>query len=404
MASLIFNEESLINNNLFRFEERLHSQVSKFVGEGAVLTTYYQLKDNATTVDRGIKDIEQLFGHKSPLRFNAIKNFPIYKLEPVNPTNTDELGVEDINVEGDFIILPSTLVPNPNDFFIINHLKMDAIFQVIDVQYDSMKTEGYYKIRYRLHSTSKETLQWLEKQTLENYNTELDAIGTNVNPIIQEDDFIRRRQIQQMVNTMINSYRALFYNEKHNCFLFNNSDGNRWFDHCGNEFMAKNSLMNPSNSNKVIILHDKLRDQNTPMYYNNSIYNWIELGSPIKMLQKFNFCLIHAEQYIQSSFARWSEGDIYIIRPLNIQDLNKDNREYSYFDEIQMQSLEDKNKVPINIYEKLIHDYVHKGQSLSIKDVSLDIADTLISSIKHIDIFLYTPIIIYIIRKILKMN
>ena len=64
-----------------------------------------------------------------------------------------------------------------------------------------------------------------------------------------------------MVNQMISSYRALFYNERHNCFLYHDPEtGMDLFDMCGNEFMSIYSVMNMRNSTKVIVLTDKVRD------------------------------------------------------------------------------------------------------------------------------------------------
>ena len=146
-GQLIFNEENMINGNIFKFEQRLQSHVNKYVENGAILTTYFSQREDATTVDRGTQDIDQLFGKQSPLRFNKILNFPLYGFGKANPDNSDELQIEDINVEGDCVILPSTIVPKPMDFFMVNHLKMKGIFQVVSIQYDSMKVEGYYIIK-----------------------------------------------------------------------------------------------------------------------------------------------------------------------------------------------------------------------------------------------------------------
>ena len=408
--SLVFNEESLLDGNIFKYEQRLKSATTRFVEGGAILTTYYSLKEDASTVDRGLQDVDKLFGKSSPLRFNKIKNFPIYGFGQANPSNSDEVGIEDITVEGECIILPSTLVPNPNDFFILNHLKMKALFQVIDVQYDSMKTEGYYKIRYRLCSTSDERLNNLEKQSVGEYHTELDAIGTKLNPIIQKDDFVRRNQIKQMMNQMIRSYRSLFYNERHNCFLFPHpQSGYRWFDLCGNHFMSKNSLMNPPNSNKVIILHEKINDNQFDLHYNNSIYSWIELGSPKRLLQHFYFSLFEVEGYTDSTFYRWYDHDVRMLIPIPPKELGVNNQDYSFFDSKQldmlmMEKINSQEIVGMNEYEKLIWRYINQGHSLSIQDVSLYTADALLSSIKHADVFLYTPIVLFIIGKILRMN
>ena len=405
MAQLIFDEKSMIEGNLFSFEKRLQSAANRYVTEsGAILTTYFNIRDNATTVDRGLRDIDKLFGHMSPLRFNKIRNFPLYGTSQANPNNTDESQVEDIVIDGEYIILPSTIVPNQNDFFIINHLKMKGIFQVTDVTYDSMKADGFYKIKYRLHSTSDEILQNLEQQTVEVYDCDLNAIGTNLNPIIREDTYILRRQVERMLNSMISAYRGLFYNERHNCFLFYNEENERLFDMCGNEFMAKYGLMNPANASQVIMLSDKLREPKFHLYYNNSIYKWIELDCPLHLLHKFHYILSDGDGYAVSSFARWCETDIRVMQPISLTQSKALYQEHSYFDENQLRCFMDPGAVPSNEYERLLHKFIHKRDRISIQDVSLNIHDALLNSINHIDVFVYTPIIIYIIRKILRMN
>lgn len=404
-GQLIFNEESLLNGNIFKFEQRLQSHLNKYIDNGAILTTYYSQAEDATTVDRGLQDIDNLFGNHSPLRFNKIKNFPLYGFTQLNTENIDELQIEDIAVEGDAIVQPMTIVPKQMDYFEINHLKMHAIFQVVTVSYDSMKPDGFYKIHYRLITTSPETIKSIQNQVIETFSTELNDIGSDRNPIIREDEFYYKNQVRQMVSQMIKNYRALFYNSRHNCFLFHHKQtGYDLFDMCGNEFMMKYSLINNANSGNVIVLSDKLHDSQSLRYYTNSVYNWIELGAPARLLSRFYFILSEASGYPYSSFARWDDGYIQIIQPIPNHQEDKCNRQYSFFSEDTFNGLLDDTHEPYNEYEKLIWKFIWKPNQLSIKDVSLYTADALINSIECMDTYLYTPIIIYIIRHILGLN
>lgn len=405
-AQLIFDEESMINGNIYKFEQRMNTQMNKFIGESGapILVTYFPQDEDSTTVDRGLRDIEQLFGKKSPLRYFQVANLPLYDFGQINPENTDESQIEDISVNGECTMLPCTITPKPMDFFIINHIKMKAIFEVTNVQYDSMKVEGFYRLTYRLHSTSEETIENIKKQVTDKHYTDLNAIGTNKNPIIREKDYIKMRQIEQMVAKMISSYRALFYNDRHNCFLYHDNDiGMDIFDMCGNEFMAKHSIMNIPNSANVIMLHEKIQDKQLPFYYNNSVYSWIELGAPERLLQRFFYLLGSSNGYQYSSFYMWND-EVLIVQPLAIHQSGVNVQEYSFFDDTQLNAFIDKTHEPSSEYEKLIWKFIHNGTNLSIDDISLYLADTLVSSIRHKDIFFYVPIIIYIVRKILRMN
>lgn len=401
---LIFDEATMMDGNIFKFEERLHSHMNKFIDNGAMLVTYFSQNENASTVDRGLQDIDELFGKNSPLRYIQIENFPVYGFGQAKPEADDSQQIEDIAVDGTCIINPSTVVPRPMDFFIIKHLKMTAIFEVTKVDFDTMKVDGFYQITYHLHSTSKETIEKIKGQVTDRAYTNLNAIGSNKNPIIKEDDYVYRGKIEQMVDKMIDGYRALFYNEKHNCFLYrDDNDGLDYFDLCGNEFIAKYSLMNYPNSTRVIVLNSKLPDKQLALHYHNSIYSWIEMGAPANLVQRFFYSVDDATPYPASSFVKWGEPEVQIMYPFASGEIGILNQDHSYFDGKQLATFVG-NEEPYNDYEKLIWKFIHKVDTLNIHDVSLNTGAALISSVKHRDVFMYTPIIIYIIRFILDLN
>lgn len=407
MSGFVFSEETLINGNLFKFEERLKSHVTKYTeGSGELLTTYFSQDEKLSTVDRGIQDVDQLFGNKAPSKYIQINNLPLTQFTPTTPENTEEQQLNDIGVEGDATILPSTIVPKEFDFFIVNHLKMNALFQVTSVQYDTMKVEGFYKIHYRLYTTSRDTIdKFISIQVTSINYTDLNAVGSNRNPIISEKNFILRSKIEKMMSSMITSYRALFYNERHNCFLyFDPQKRLYYFDTCANEFMAKYSLMNFQNSGSVIVLNSKLRDPKFAYRYNNSVYNWIEGECPSRLLQKFMYSYESAEMYMESSFYLYGEGDeVQIIIPKEAKNPGIYEEVDSIFDDIQLSSFLDVRHEPDSSYfDILLWRYINKQGSLSLEDIPLYMGD--ISNLIHRDVYFYVPMAVYIIRQILNLN
>lgn len=403
--SLVFSESNMIKGNVFKFEERLHTPVNKYIENGAILTTYFSQDEDRSTADRGSGDVDELYGKKSPLRWNQINDMPLFQFGQANPENVEEGQVEDINIEGECQIVPGTITPRQYDVFIVNHVKMVHLFEVTAVHYDSMKPDGYYKISYRLHSTLQNEIDTIKSRVINVYHMDLRAIGTSRDVLIREDDFMYRSRVEKMTNKMIDAYCALFYNERHNCFLFHHPEtGLDWFDMCGNEFMARYSLMNRPDAARVIVLQDKIRDSRMGIYNNNSVYNWLEMGAPERLLQKFYFTISDAEAYPISSFAQWGDGNVQIMKPLSIQESGINNQRYSIFDEDQLAAFMDGTKSPSGSeYDLLIWKYIHMESKIQLRDISLTLGDALISSVKHIDTYLYTPMIIYIIRQILGM-
>lgn len=402
MNQLIFNEESMLDNNVFKYEQRLSTTAARYVEGGAVLATFYNLNNEATTSDRGLNDIEQLLGSNSPLRYDKIENFPLYGFDPTTPENVDDREIEDIAITGECLVLPSTITPAQYSFFVVNHIHMVHLFQVVEVKYDNMRAEGYYQIRYRLESTSKESIRDIEHQTVNRFRCDLNAIGTTKNPIFKLEDYVRRTKIVKMMNEMISLYRGMFYNDRHNCFLYHDSQtGTRWFDLCANEFMARNSLQNIENSSSIVMLHTKLEDPSFLFNYNRSIYHWIETDAPKRFLKKFKFRFIDGISYVDSSFYKWNEEDIKIALPAPDECIAE--MCYSFFTDSQLDLFDDTKccKGAVMQYDELLRKYIN-GTLFSIEDIPLEIIDSLINSPSSEFMYFYTPIIIYIIKKILK--
>ena len=148
MGGFIFDEQNFINNNAFKFEDRLNSQVARFLDKSPTYVTYYHISDIESTVDLGFSNIDGLLGDESPLRFNEIKDFPVYGLDPVQLRLEDMDQGLDTSYEGELLILPNTIKPTPNDFFTINYMSKDFIFMVTGVDYDTVKSNNYYKIDF----------------------------------------------------------------------------------------------------------------------------------------------------------------------------------------------------------------------------------------------------------------
>ena len=406
MSEFIFDQSAMINGNIFKFEDRLHTKLNRFSNGGTILVTYFSQDDPSITVDRGTRNIDELFGQNSPLRYNEIKNLPINGLTPATPENQEELQVSDISVEGDATILPSTIVPAQMDFFIIDHLKMCALFEVTDVSYDNMKVDGHYKIHYRLHSTAPATIEKLRHQVIQVFHTDMNEVGGTRDAVIREDDFLYREKIQRMMADMLDSYKAMFYDKTHNCFLYQDRKlGLRIFDLCGNHFMAKHGIMNQSNGLQYIALQDKLYEPKLPYYYSQSIYHWLEQHAPASLIQKFSYHLVSSDLYPYSSFALWYDTDVYVMHPLSIPEAKtyKVDPVYTFFQEDQFKALIDHNKKPNNVYEALLWDFIYHDK-MGLQDISLHLADFLNAGMDQKEIYLYTPIILYIIQVILGLD
>ena len=425
MSGLIYDEQSLVDQQMFKYDKFLHSRINKYTGDGRTLVTYYNINDSATSTSLGTDTHYQILGNDSPLRYDQIDNMVILGLTHLMPEDTEQaFNVKNYNLSGEAFIIPGTIMPKENDFFIINHINMNHLFRVTQVVQDGLNTDGSYKIMYSLFSTNVLEIDWIRKQTVGKYVMDLQTVGgEDLTPVIGKEDHELRSRLISMVDDMIENYQARYYDSTHNCFICH-LNGQSLFDVCGNMFMARHGVMIRDNSNGNIVLNDnKIRDPRIDMLYQKSPYKWIERDAPLRYLDTFKYHLTKGYNYVDSSFAHYGT-DVDIMIP---DDAWCESPRCDYFFHPEVHAIFE-NEADIRTcsvcdceccehcktcpkhlklkrfdYISIIHDYIH-GKIKSIHDLSLYIGDQLFDNFMAKEIYLWSPIIIYIIKQTLKIK
>jgi hypothetical protein len=426
MGGLIYDEQSLVDSQIYKYDQFLHSRINKYTGNGRTIVTYFNINDDKTTTALGTGEIYQLLGTDSPLRFNKIVKFPLLGLSPLSPedSNASQTQVRNYALNGEAYVIPGTVQPKENDLFIINHLNMNHIFRVVQVSQDGLNIDGYYKISYSLHTTNPDEIAWADKQTVAEFITDLQTIGgEDLTPVIGKEDYDHRSRLIQMVNDMAENYTARFYDQTHNCYLLH-LNGRTLFDLCGNMFMAKHGVMIDDRSNGNVVLNpNKLRVANMNDMYQRSPYKWIERDAPLRYLDTFKYHIYKGWNYPDSTFALYGT-DVDVMVPTNAWCRSTDCEDFfppevfsilnNDVDTRTCQECECKccskretccrhYKCKRFDYVSLIHDFIH-GKLTSIDKLSLYIGDQLFDDSMSQEVYLWTPIIIYIIKHVLQLK
>ena len=427
MGGLVYDELSLVDSQMYKYDKFLHSRINKYTDAGRTIVTYFNINDANTSTSLGMETHYQIIGMDSPLRYDKITNMILVDFSPLAPNDTtaSTTNVRNYDLSGEAYVLPNTVMPKENDFFIIKHLNMNNLFRVTKVVQDGMNTDGSYQISYVLHSTSDDELTQLNEQVVGEYIMDLQTIGgEDLTPIISKTDHELRSRLMKMVDDMIESYTARFYNATHNCFLCN-LDGVTLFDLCGNMFMARHGVMIRDNANGNIVLNsNKIIDPRLDDLYQKSPYKWIERDAPYRYLDTFKYYTSKGFNYIDSTFARYGDDvDIMIpadawcpsercdsFFPLSVhaifeseQDIRNCTINECRCGECCNEGINKSYKLKRYDYVSIIHDFIH-GKLTSIEKLSLYTGDQLFDNSMSKEVYLWTPIIIYIIKQTLKIK
>lgn len=384
------NEQKMVEENTFQYEDKIKSPTARLIDTNQTYCIYYHINIDETTTDEGFKDVASIIGHRSPIRFNRIEDFPIYGMDQIVLQLQDSDQGLDTSYESEAIILPGTIKPVQNDFFIIPTLKDSYIFRVTDIQYDNIMPDNFYKINFKLEYIDGVKLEELNKQIVSDNICVLENIGTENRCIIEKKEFVEIQEIEKMYREIVSFYKAMFYNDRHNVFLCPH-DGYYIYDPLQTEFINKHNLFNEKNNFQVIILTDQYDDPKRKLKYNKSLYKFIE-SKRLELLTRFPYIKRSGISVKESSFNRWHDTSVNMIDiPIGVVN----ECEYIFSEEF-VDAIKYNSDI-VGDYANLIQRYLREKE-LKLSDIPLTLDDELIYMNDCLEVFFFTPVIMYIIK------
>lgn len=274
----LVSEEEFINNNIFKYEERMNNQYARFLDKTPTYVTYYNISNVNSTVDNGFQNVESLLGDNSSIRFNKVENFPIYGIEQIVLNLVDEEEGLTTEYDGDAVILPNTVQPIPGDFFVINHLQIKLIFMITNIEFDTIKSNNFYKVSYTLKSVNDS--DQLDKQVSDKFKCLVSNIGTEEKCLIKEDEYYQLFELAKEFNRLADDFILYFYSEKFNSFLtYENNE--KIYDPYLSLFLKSNKIFSSKDNYKTICPEVIGNEKHITVGYARSIYRHLERGLPL---------------------------------------------------------------------------------------------------------------------------
>lgn len=391
--ALIIDEKKMVQDNIFQYEEKLKSPMSRFLDTTPTFVTYYHINPDETTVDEGFKDISSIIGFRSPIKYKKIQNFPLYGIEQVIPQIQEMDQGLDTDFNSEAIVLPGTIKPLENDFFMIPYLHDVYLFRVTEITYDNVMPDNFYKLDYKLEYIDQEKVDALEKQANETYTCILDNIGTENKCIIETDTIEKIEKIEKMYGDIATTYLSLFYDDRHNCLLGDLGKGQRLYDPFQTEFVNKHNLFNKKNNLKTLLFTNQVDDNKKRIKYEKSVYRFMERRDYTK-ISNFKYVYFQGSTYHETSFYRWADTTVQIL------DLYPDDENISaeIFSDEFVTSVKT-NGFTKSRYAELMQRFL-RDKDMSINDIPTDLNEELLLYDNNLEIFFIVPLIMYIIQTV----
>lgn len=390
---LSIDENRMISDNIFAYEEKLKSPVVRYQETTPVYVIYYHINSDVSTTDEGFKDVASIIGFRSPLRYNKIDGLPLYDMDSVVLQLNDEDQGLDSDFTSDAKILPNTIKPTANDFFIIPTLHDAYLFRVTSIAYDTVMPDNFYKIEYKLEYIDQEMINQLEKQVTGSYICNMDNIGSENKCIIESEAYKRLEKLNELYDDMVNTYLTLFYDERHNSLLGEvNGPWLRLYDPLQTEFINKHNLFNKKRDYKTIVLTEQFPDSKRKIKYEKSVYRFLERRDST-LVNNFKYTTTSCTVYQDSTFARWYDKTVKMVENMPYQ---MPESAYNIFSDEFVSAIRNNDDTQ-SAHGELIKKFVRR-EPLTIKDIPLDLNEELINLNASLEVFFITPMILYIIQ------
>lgn len=271
-------EEDFIEDKIEEMKTKQSSPYTSFLESKPIFATYYQQDIVDSSYDKGLENVEANFGENSPVKYNAIKDLPLYRIEEIYPSlEAGEFGLETV-FESECTVVPNTIKPRPDDYFVINALGTNYLFKVTSVTPGSFKTNPFYNVQFKFDTS--QSAEIFEQDTTGKYQFIFSHIGTENKNIILEEDFVTLDKLRKVYSRLADVFIQYFFHERYNTFtsLYKNYN---LCDRNLNQFIIrskifqndKNYLQNIMAADSIVLNNDFINN------YKNSLFYAIELQS-----------------------------------------------------------------------------------------------------------------------------
>lgn len=264
-----------VNSVLGAMKNVLNNPYYMYSDKSPTPVTYYHLDKEKSVLDEGSELAYNDTGDNSPFYYHKIKNMMIYGVDtPISISMTnDDYGLQSEAITGAGIVLPDTIIPNPNDFFIIDYTDHELIFKINNVTPDTLENgKNIYQFEYRSSTTTQATL---DKQVSGEYELIITNIGTQLNPILKSDSVILLKELDDICTRLKLYFANIFYSSRVQTFVFNYLN-DYFYDPYVIEFILHNNIMDNMGDDYIYITHQTPMSKMFPFDYKKTFFYCLE--------------------------------------------------------------------------------------------------------------------------------
>lgn len=249
--SLANDEKNTLTGLLNGKYEEVYQNLNKLSGARTEITYFKQVpidEDNGLVNLSGFNTADPNLG-----RFVCIKNLSV-KMDNIdsNFDDTENNGPKSVDAESKFVILPNTILPLPNDRFLMKFLDRTRLYKVTSVNPLSGDSASAYECSFILEDNDFNfDGSELKRQIVENYVFDETYIGTDLRSVFRVSEYETLNNLKDLYLQIGKIYKRDFWDDKLETFMLkyeNNVGSSNTYDGSGPKYIVVGDSSNTNNS------------------------------------------------------------------------------------------------------------------------------------------------------------
>jgi len=209
----------------------------------------------------------------------------------------DNIGTE-VEITGDCRLMANTYVPKPNEYFIVNYLSKNLLFQITAAKPNILDSNYMYKIEYQLKRVlTDETQKDIDMNVVREYECIYENIGTTMKSVIRSDDYFIREKLIKIYEELLDYFVEWYYEPLTNSFI-DDSNGLYIYNKYLTKFIVDNKLFKDTKYNHITLVNEAELERDFINTYKGTIYGALEDKSTRRL--NYNTCRL------DQSYSRYS--------------------------------------------------------------------------------------------------
>lgn len=221
------DEQKRLSDNALNSKKEIKSiPLSRLHGLSTTVRYYKQKVSNRLNNLSNVSSLNKF--DPNTVEYERIEDFILLTTEEISAEYSGDIA-KSLSEKGSGVVLPNTIVPTPNDYFVMEVMGSYNLYVISDVNPTLVEKDSGYSIEFSFKTSASDinvASKIIEDLTVDSYNFDYNHVGTRYRTVFKTEVYEFLDNSRNLMYDLMKIYNDSFYNKTLNTYFLNLSDLN----------------------------------------------------------------------------------------------------------------------------------------------------------------------------------